>query len=65
MGNFYIKKSNLTTLEGVLFLKDNTGHCHLLESVNKSLESEIFRNLTEFVPTASMHGGEQWQRLCS
>lgn len=41
---FYIEKSNLTGNKGDLFLKDNRGHCHLLESVKRLLESETFRD---------------------
>jgi hypothetical protein len=40
---FYIERSSLTTIEGVLFLRDNTGHCHLLESVTELLNDSTFR----------------------
>ena len=40
---FYIEKSNLTTLEGTLFLKSDDGHCHSLESVKYLLSSPDFR----------------------
>jgi hypothetical protein len=41
--NFYIEKSNLPTIKGKLFLRDNTGHCHSLLSVHNLLKSDIFR----------------------
>lgn len=42
--NFYVEKSVLMANKGELFLKDNTGHCHLLERVNGLLKSDVFRS---------------------
>lgn len=39
---FYIESSNLTALEGKLFLRDGTGHCHSLDSVGEFIKSERF-----------------------
>lgn len=41
--NFEIIKSNLTTLNGALFLVSDAHHCHSKESVKKLLDSDDFR----------------------
>lgn len=40
---FYIEKSTITTSGGTILLKDHTGHCHTLESVQILLKSDVFR----------------------
>ena len=39
---FWIEKSELTGCKGDLFLKSDREHCHLKESVEYLLNSEIF-----------------------
>ena len=47
--NFYIERSTL--MPDTLFLKDQTGHCHTLPSVEGFLKSQIFRQSNpELIP---------------
>ena len=44
LSNFRVEASTQPTLEGTLFLKDDTGHCHLLVHVEQFLNSKTFRS---------------------